>query len=104
MRATGAARSSWYYQPVGESAETLELLRLLDEQYTRTPFYGVRRMTAWLQTQGYVVSIKRVRRLLRLLSVEAPAPTLGPGKSDASVRPASIEIPLPEETAHLSQS
>jgi putative transposase len=48
----GLARSSWYHQPVGESAESLELLRLLDEQYTRTPFYGVRRMTAWLRGRG----------------------------------------------------
>ncbi len=70
----GLARSSWYYQPVGESAETLELLRLLDEQYTRTPFYGVRRMTAWLRTRGHPVNVKRVRRLLRLLGVEAIYP------------------------------
>jgi putative transposase len=40
-------------------------MRLLDEQYTRTPFYGVRRMTAWLRGQGSVVNPKRVRRLLR---------------------------------------
>ena len=70
----GVARSSWYYQPVGESAETLALLRLLDEQYTRTPFYGVRRMTAWLRSQGHVVNRKRVRRLLRLLGGEAIYP------------------------------
>ena len=70
----GLARSSWYYQPAGESAETLELLRLLDEQYTRTPFYGVRRMTAWLRSQGHRVNPKRVRRLLRLLGVEAISP------------------------------
>ena len=70
----GLARSSWYYQPAGESAETLELLRLLDEQYTRTPFYGVRRMTAWLRSQGQRVNLKRVRRLLRLLGVEAIYP------------------------------
>jgi putative transposase len=70
----GLARSSWYYQPTGESSETLALLRLLDEQYTRTPFYGVRRMTAWLRSQGHVVNVKRVRRLLRLLGVEAIYP------------------------------
>ncbi len=40
-------------------------MRLLDEQYTRCPFYGVLRMTAWLQQQGYSVNAKRVRRLLR---------------------------------------
>ena len=48
----GLARSSLYYQQRGESERNLKLLRLLDEQYTRTPFYGVPRMTAWLGTQG----------------------------------------------------
>ncbi len=70
----GLARSSWYYRPVATSPETVELLRLLDEQYTRTPFYGVRRMTAWLRSRGHPVNVKRVRRLLRLLGVEAIYP------------------------------
>lgn len=71
-------RSSWYYQPQGESAENLGLMRLLDEQYTRTPFYGVRRMTAWLAQQGQTVNVKRVRRLMRLMGLEAiyPKPRL----------------------------
>lgn len=46
-------------------------MRLLDEQYTRTPFYGIRRMTAWLQKQGCQVNHKRVARLLRLMGLEA---------------------------------
>ncbi len=46
-------------------------MRLLDEQYTRTPFYGVRRMTAWLQAQGWQVNEKRVRRLLRKMGLLA---------------------------------
>ena len=49
-------------------------MRLLDEQYTRTPFYGTRKMTAWLHTQGYPVDRKRVRRLLRLMGLEAIYP------------------------------
>jgi putative transposase len=69
-----APRSSGYYQPRGESPENLHLMRLLDEQYTRTPFYGVRRMTAWLRRQGYSVNAKRVGRLLRLMGVEAVYP------------------------------
>ena len=48
----GLARSSYYYEPMPESEENLLLMRLLDEQYTRTPFYGVRRMTVWLRQQG----------------------------------------------------
>lgn len=45
-------RSSLYYRPITESEETLRLMRLLDEQYTRTPSYGVLRMTAWLRHLG----------------------------------------------------
>jgi len=53
-------------------------MRLLDEQYTRTPFYGVLKMTAWLRENGHPVNCKRVRRLLRLMGLEAiyPKPQL----------------------------
>jgi putative transposase len=53
-------------------------MRLLDKQYTDVPFYGVLRMTAWLETQGYQVNAKRVRRLLRLMGLAAiyPKPNL----------------------------
>ncbi len=74
----GLARSSYYYQGAQESEENLHLMRLLDEQYTRTPFYGIGRMTAWLRTQGYVVNHKRVERLMRVMGLEAiyPKPRL----------------------------
>ncbi len=49
-------------------------MRLLDEQYTQTPFYGTRKMTAWLHTEGYPVNRKRVTRLLRLMGLEAIYP------------------------------
>jgi putative transposase len=81
----GLARSSYYYQPTGESEENLLLMRLLDEQYTRTPFYGILRMTAWLRSQGYEVNHKRVARLLRMMGVEAiyPKPCLSaPGSNE----------------------
>jgi putative transposase len=58
------------------------LLRRLDEQYTQTPFYGVRRMTAVLRQEGYAVNPKRVRRLLRTLGLAALAPQ--PGTSRAA--------------------
>lgn len=70
----GLSRASWYYRPADESAEHLALMRLLDEQYTRTPFYGIRRMTAWLQQQGHAVNHKRVERLLRCMGLEAVYP------------------------------
>src|SRR5262249_51234729 len=85
----GLARSSWYYTPRGESAENLELMCRLDEQYTRTPFYGIRRMTAWLHHEGYAVNHKRVGRLLRLMGLEAlyPKPRLSvPGAGDGAKR------------------
>ena len=71
----GLSRGSWHYTSRGESPENLQLMRLLDEQYTRTPFYGVLRMTAWLQRQGYVVNEKRVRRLLRTMGLMAIYPS-----------------------------
>jgi putative transposase len=72
-----------YYEPVceegQESRENLELMRLLDEQYTQTPFYGIRRMTAWLHTQGYCINHKRIGRLLRKMGLWAIYP--GPSTS-----------------------
>jgi putative transposase len=62
-------RSSYYYEPCGESAENLRLMRLMDEQYLKTPFYGVRRMRAWLCREGNPVNPKRVRRLMRLMDL-----------------------------------
>jgi putative transposase len=48
----GLARSSWYYQPAQETPYNEYLMTLIDQQFTETPFYGIRRMTAWLRTQG----------------------------------------------------
>lgn len=76
-------RSALYYRPRGESDENLTLMRRLDEQYTKTPYYGVLRMTAWLAREGWAVNAKRVRRLLRLMGLEAiyPKPRLSqPGE------------------------
>jgi putative transposase len=82
-------RSGLYYKAVAESEENLELMRLLDEQYTRCPFYGVLRMAAWLESQGYPVNEKRVRRLLRKMGLFAqyPKPRLSVGDSKAFVYP-----------------
>jgi putative transposase len=85
----GLARSGLYYQPVGPSAEDVALMRLLDEQYTATPFYGIRRMTAWLRSQGYAVNHKHVGRLLRQMGLEAiyPKPRLSQPAADHVIYP-----------------
>jgi putative transposase len=70
----GLATASYYYQPVPESAENLFYQRLLDEEYTRHPFYGVCKMTEGLRLQGYGVGPKRVRRLLRAMGLMAVYP------------------------------
>jgi putative transposase len=54
-----------YYEPVEVGAYELELMSLIDRQYLRTPFYGSRGMTAWLQSQGHAVNRKRVQRLMQ---------------------------------------
>jgi putative transposase len=79
----GVNRSGLYYEPSGESDQNLALMRLLDEQYTRTPFYGSRKMVAWLGAQGFNVNRKRVLRLMALMGIEAvyPKPKLSqPGE------------------------
>jgi len=79
----GVNRAGLYYQSRAESEENHLLLRLLDEQYTRTPFYGSRKMTEWLRAKGYEVNRKRVSRLMALMGVEAvyPKPKLSaPGE------------------------
>jgi putative transposase len=79
----GANRSGLYYEPMGETEENLRLMRLIDEQYTRTPFYGSRRMTEWLITQGDEVNRKRISRLMEVMGIEAvyPKPKLSrPGE------------------------
>ena len=65
------SRASVYYRPVSTRAEDLELMARMDRQYLKTPFYGSRRMKAWLLGEGYLVSRSKVRRLMRLMGLEA---------------------------------
>ena len=72
-RLLGLSRSSWYFEPTTRayaSVDDSRLMKLIDRQYTATPFYGVRKMTAWLHTQGEPVNVKRVRRLLRTMGLQ----------------------------------
>lgn len=68
------ARSSYYYSSHRDDSYNLQVMNLIDEQFTRSPFYGVERMTAWLKRQGEEVNRKRVRRLMRLMGLEAVYP------------------------------
>jgi len=67
----GLARASYYHQPKPESDENLRLMRVIDETYLAHPFFGSRQMARWLRRQGHTVNRKRVRRLMRLLELEA---------------------------------
>ena len=61
------SRASVYRRPAPVSADDLRLMELIDRQYLACPFYGSRRMAAWLATQGHPVNRKRVQRLMRLI-------------------------------------
>lgn len=98
----GLNRASYYYEPVGESALNLALMRLLDEQYLRTPFYGWPRMTAYLQQQGYAINHKRVQRLMQQMGIQAlyPKPSLSKPHPEHKVYPyllGGLEITHPNQ-------
>ncbi len=60
-------RSGLYYEPVKETAENLEVMRLMDEQYLKTPFYGLERMLVFFIVAGYKINRKKLRRLMKLV-------------------------------------
>lgn len=65
----GIHRSGLYYQPVPETGENLQILRLMDEQYLKTPFYGKPRLHRWLRdVKGFDINPKRVRRLMEIMN------------------------------------
>jgi putative transposase len=96
----GLNRSTLYYQPAAETEENLNLMRLIDRQYTDRPYFGSRRMTAWLREGGYPVNRKRVQRLMEVMGLEAiyPRPKLSVPGSGHRIYPyllrgAKIERP-----------
>jgi putative transposase len=70
----GLCRSTFYYAPSPVSAEDLELMRLIDEQYLKTPTYGSRSMARHFRRQGRWVNRKRIQRLMLLMGIEAIYP------------------------------
>jgi putative transposase len=77
----GLSRSTFYYAPSDRDELNLLFMRLIDEQYTRTPFYGSPKMTHWLRREGWPVNHKRVERLMREMGLQAalPRPSLSVG-------------------------
>jgi putative transposase len=93
----GVSRSSLYYQPVEEDEATLAFMRFLDEQYTLTPFYGIRKMTEQAKLQGWRVNHKRVGRLLRKLGLAAiyPRPSTSAPASGHRIYPYLLrDVPI----------
>ena len=85
----GLSRSGYYDESQGESPENIGLMHRIDELFTKYPFYGVDKMTAHLSRQGPTVNIKRIRRLMRKMGLEAiyPKPKLSQRHPEHHVYP-----------------
>ena len=83
------SKGALYYQPMPIDPYTLALMDLIDEQHTKTPFYGSRRLKAWLNLQGHKINRKRVQRLMRLMRIEAiyPKPKLSRRNEEHKIYP-----------------
>lgn len=98
----GLNRASYYYEPAQESALNLELMRKIDEQYMKTPFYGWPRMTAYLRREGYAINHKRVQRLMKIMGLQAiyPRPRPKNERHDHKIYPyllRNVEIVRPNQ-------
>jgi putative transposase len=83
------SRSGFYYEPAKESDENLSIMRLLDEQYLQTPFFGVERLLVQLVVIGYKINKKRLRRLMKLIGWQ----TLYPQRRTTRIDPAAYKYP-----------
>lgn len=70
----GVSRAAYYYRPRPVSHENLLIMRLLDEEYTRHPFYGARRLSDWVCRQGHPAGREKVGRLMKEMGIEAIYP------------------------------
>src|SRR5262249_24440163 len=86
----GLSRSTYYLGPATASEVDLRLMRLIDQQFLRTPFYGSRRMTVFLERSGETVNRKRVQRVMALMGLEA----LFPKPRTTTVAPGRTSLPL----------
>lgn len=88
-KALSISRSSVYYKPTEESSKNLEIMRLLDEQYLNTPFYGAKRLMQELLAKGYSLSIGRLRRLMKKVNWR----TIYPKKRTTMPDPCAYKFP-----------
>ena len=98
----GLHRSNFYYEPAPETPLNLELMRLIDRQYTKTPFFGWPKMTAYLRRSGYPINPKRIQRLMRKMGLQAivPKPRTSQAAPEHKVYPyllRNLEITHPNE-------
>ena len=98
----GLNRSSWYYEPAPISERNQKLMNLLDEQYTKTPFYGVRNMTLAMRALGFMVGKDHIRTLLRKMGLQAlfPKPNLSKPHPENKIYPyllRDLEINRPNQ-------
>jgi len=96
----GLPRSSFYFEPAGETEQNLALMRIIDEQYMDTPYFGYRKMTDWLRLQGHDVNHKRVRRLMRLMGLAA----VFPGKQTTQRNPGHKVYPYLLRDVEITRS
>lgn len=85
----GLARSSYYWKPASDNPLNLHLMKLIDEEYTRNPFLGSRKMALWLVEQGYQVNRKRIQGLMRKMGIVAiyPKPNLSKASKEHKIYP-----------------
>jgi len=83
------SKGALYYTPVPMSQYNLDIMDLIDQQYLKTPFYGSRRMTVFLQTQGYTINRKKVQRLMQVMGLKGitPGPNLSKKRQENKIYP-----------------
>jgi len=95
-------RSSYYYHSDRDDSFNDLLMKLIDEKYTKAPFYGVPRMTVWLRLLGHDVNMKRIRRLMHFMGIQAiyPKPHLSRSDEEHTKYPyllKGMDIHLPDQ-------
>jgi putative transposase len=78
----GLNRSSYYYEPQPEDEYNRLLMNLIDEEYTKHPFYGSPKLWAYLRRMGHDINIKRIKRLMRMMGIRAICPTVNTSKPE----------------------